>query len=1499
MKHKSRLLIIAILFLLSAQSTPLFSQNLSLPGDGKDFWVGYMYPSYNKVGNATTAGFYGAYLLISTYTNNNVTVNYFDHTSGAELLVGQYYIPARTGIQVPINIAQVIMPDAGDVALYTAIHVTALRAINVEYFSTGACSGGSFLPITTAGLGTKYVIASYNNNPGNLGLLGGFLGPSSIEVSEGFFEIIAPFNNTQVTITTNSTTMGGHAGFHSGKNPTFPNEKAASYTVNLQRGQCYLVKSASDDDGDDISGSVVESSLPVAVIAGHENAAIGGVSNRALEGRDFMVEQMYPVNMWDTTGYVMIPTKDSYPPNPDLYEGVGQNYRTFSYNNGVNINMYSGGVSGPIAMNTTRLAQPPPERFQEVYPVDFEGTNGKPFSVMMYENRNFATAAPYPAPSMITVIPMSRWRTSFLWYVPANKFETLQAYYVNIIGQTTDFSPAGGIMGSYNGGSIIPISQVLSLDQRFKGTIPNYPNLTGIRFKLQPGSYYATGPHPFMVYNYGYRALDPNFDLGDFDGDDYFFAYGLPVGMKLGGSPHMHVTIDSTCSSWNICVHDSTLGLTNQGIKSVTLMDDPTGDQFDVHPGKQFYNTRLGDSLDPDNTNEINFTGEDSDVCFSVDVINVIDSAYAPLFIVDDQGGATLVELHYKPPLVQIAPDSGKYLLMPLHDPTKPDSCQSYVFKNIAKHDPKDTGYTKNNFSLNSAALKLNNPNFKITGTVPPLPTTLRAGDSAIITVCFTPTDTTTQKDTLLLSTNCKPAPVQLIGNAGIPIIWASNHDFGGVLVDSTKCDTVGVYNIGKFPFTLTTQWVLQNMGVNFTFATVGTAPALGSNDLPITLKPGQKVLLDFCYTPHKEEHDSTVQNWGTTLQDPYKHSNKDSSILYGSGVTTGFIWDRSQQAYTVTCDDSEIVRMYLLNNATPGPFVPAALVDSVYITGPNANEFYILRNQKGFTPLRNFNLNPAESIWVDVVFKPNLAQPLPAKYAQRIAEIVATGPGEKDKIINFTGDVLHADPVVAPNIINYGQVPLGVTTTNSFLVTDTGSANLIIHSIYPLTDPIVNIKGLAPGDTIKPGELTHRAQIDMALTTYKDTCVQLIVTYETSCAAQDTITLCIAASLVQPTNTGHNYDSVFLNCRNSLDHITAFNKGSTDLTLRKIDIVDQNPAGPPQFSFTNGKQELVVDSVIHPAKNTNLGPTFNILYSPTMQGVVTDSVIVTWDSLDVNGKVAKTFYSSNVLIGYGKLEHETFSPLQATYANITANYVDVPITMKDTLPANVLANGVTFSVTYKRDLLNYVSDGGKTYPAYNGQIAPYLGADAVPVNNGDGTETITYTLQSSNAGVPITFLNPSILTMHFQVMVALDKTTPITISNAVFWGSSPTDTLCYVINDYIPAVFTPDPSCGDSTLRGWLGKIQPTRIVSLTPNPAIEGSSPILTYDVNIDNTPVTIELYNALGEHIRTVGKNVIQKKGEYNFPFGVKNMTSGLYILRIITPSSEESSEFVIQK
>ncbi|MFI5264735.1 MAG: hypothetical protein ACHQM6_09490, partial [Candidatus Kapaibacterium sp.] len=644
----------------------------------------------------------------------------------------------------------------------------------------------------------------------------------------------------------------------------------------------------------------------------------------------------------------------------------------------------------PIVKNVSRLQSPPAERDSVTCPVDFEWTNGVPFTVMMYDQRNFANSAPYPAPSMITVIPMSHWRTSFLWYVPANKFESLQGYYVNIIAQDTDLTGRNGIQASFNGGPIKPIKQVFSLEQQWKG-LPNHPELTGIRFKLYPGSYYATGPNPFMIYNFGFRGLSPNNALGSFSCDNFFFSYGSPAGLKIGsGTVHIRTTVDTRCSYWNVCVHDSTFGLPNFGIKSVSLLNDPKQDLVKATPPKVFYNTRLDDSLDPGNTGEINFLGNDSDVCFKVLVNKPIDSAYAPVFIADDQGNAIILDLHYTPPLVKLTSDSGRFLLSGLGK----DTCSRFVFYNIGP--PGSASYT-----FTSAGLKANNPNFTVTGTVPPLPAIIKPGDSLAFTACFNAKDTMLQHDTILLVNGCFSMPIDLQGSGSTPIIIADDHDFGAVIVDSTKCAPVGVKNVGNGSLILTKQWLMDNYGVNFSFP--------DSLLLPIKLKPGQKTTLTFCYTPHARKFDSTVMHWGTNLVQPYEHALKDTSIFIGRGVQAGFAWDRIVQVFvadSAVVNDSVISRIFLYNSSTDLKFGPTVHIDKVLITGKDSAEFHILDDMLGRLPLGNFDLAPGDSIWVDVVFKPDVTKPYPARYADRHADLVAQAiqPGQKDQIVNLIG---------------------------------------------------------------------------------------------------------------------------------------------------------------------------------------------------------------------------------------------------------------------------------------------------------------------------------------------------------------------------------------------------------------------------------------------------------------------------------------------------------------
>src|SRR5207244_4345599 len=108
-------------------------------------------------------------------------------------------------------------------------------------------------------------------------------GVSTFENAGGECVIIATENQTLVTITPMTTTTGGHVGARTGNGTT---GTPHPYTIELERGQCYFLKSDGSDSESDISGSLIEATKPIALISGHENAHIGGVSEHNLEGRD-------------------------------------------------------------------------------------------------------------------------------------------------------------------------------------------------------------------------------------------------------------------------------------------------------------------------------------------------------------------------------------------------------------------------------------------------------------------------------------------------------------------------------------------------------------------------------------------------------------------------------------------------------------------------------------------------------------------------------------------------------------------------------------------------------------------------------------------------------------------------------------------------------------------------------------------------------------------------------------------------------------------------------------------------------------------------------------------------------------------------------------------------------------------------------------------------------------------------------------------------------------
>ncbi|MBS1902498.1 MAG: IgGFc-binding protein [Bacteroidetes bacterium] len=963
-----------------------------LTSEGRDFYLGYVEPSFVRQTFAnTTNAYYGVYALVSSYDDAQVTVSYFDQ-NGSEHVSGTYQIAKRRSVQIPLDLSKMRMSLPGEVAEYKACHLSANRPIAVTYFSTGACAGGSYLAATTAALGKTYVIQSYRDNSDGIG------GVMTHEPSAGYFMVVGAFDGTHVQIIPSSTTAGGHAGVNCGNGAS---GTPRPFTVSLSRCQCYLVRGALDGSDCDLSNSVVIADKPVAVLAGHENVFTDGSDpnpggKHLLDARDFMIEEMLPVEYWDTMGYISIPFIDSQAP---FNAGEGDEYRFFT---GVIKELGSGGPGGSNVTINNHIRDyngigeyqiPPPQVINWMSPIDCYSTNGTKIGVAMYDQRMHGGGAPYPAPSQLTIIPKSRWKSSYLFYVPNNPFEVLQGYYVNLICNRSDFSNRKLLL-SINGGKLTPLPAGLAT-KKIYSVIPEFPELVGYTFAIGPGSYYITADtgavQPFMAYAYGNRAVDSDNNLGDMDSDDFFFSYASPSGFSMHGDSNerLSVTVDSLCARWHLCIHDSRSK--NPGIKAIEIVDDINGNR--IKPGYQYHNVRFDASVDPNGTREIALTGNDSVYCLDVWISNPFDSAYAPIYIVDNEGNGRLIELHYKKPNITIGvvpnyPNQRDSIVFP---PTRSgeSSCATMSYVNSGK--PGEP-----NIEVDNVTLLHSDGNYSITSIKPALPVMLAPGDTLAVTVCYHPQNISTRTDSfplyvdsLVVSTPCLRAPITLVGPLALPLIHATDKDFGRVVIGSSKCDSVTVRNIGNVPFTLTDTVILQSVFHNNNDFTWDASSRLNKNRLPVVLQPGQFVRVSFCFTPSVKGYDSTAVDWKTDVQGGLKDSVKAWSGLRGTGIAPGLLWDPDS---SIRMEDSSItpisdrVRVLLIQTGTSKVHLRQTLLE-----GQDAAEFQLGANKLNYYPLADLDIQVGDTIWVDVDWQADLTIPYPNKFRDRIALLVAT----------------------------------------------------------------------------------------------------------------------------------------------------------------------------------------------------------------------------------------------------------------------------------------------------------------------------------------------------------------------------------------------------------------------------------------------------------------------------------------------------------------------------
>ena len=279
--------IILILFIIGKSGT---EAQENFDSKGKDFWLTFL-PNYhnNKFSSQTKRKFGDSlYIFITSEKPTRGKIDYTDNKN--QSLTHNFTItnPAEVyTFKVSFyDIELVGQNDSGNEDLFTdqsqtvvkqSFHITSDDDITVYALNQAVTTSDAFLVLPTDVLGKNYFIMAYNSDGSN------FLQQLSWTPSQ--FGIVAIEDNTEIQIIPSS--------------PTHKSQMNVQ-NVKLNRGETYFVQSLITENNphNDLTGTEIISSNPIAVFSGHQRAKIPYDLVGESFSRDCLIEQLPPVKVW-------------------------------------------------------------------------------------------------------------------------------------------------------------------------------------------------------------------------------------------------------------------------------------------------------------------------------------------------------------------------------------------------------------------------------------------------------------------------------------------------------------------------------------------------------------------------------------------------------------------------------------------------------------------------------------------------------------------------------------------------------------------------------------------------------------------------------------------------------------------------------------------------------------------------------------------------------------------------------------------------------------------------------------------------------------------------------------------------------------------------------------------------------------------------------------------------------------------------------------------------
>lgn len=292
MKNVYTFLILFHIFALTAKSQDLIDTK------GRDFWLAFP-PNYHNIENDPIDGYTDSlYIYIVAQEPCTGVIDYTDIFGRKFSHNFQIFDPTQIyTFSLPYDYFElrgfndsgiIRQPKSSDHQCERpapqTFNIRTDKDVTVYAHQQAITTSESMTCLPTDALGTNYIVLSYNSDGSvSVGQISGSSTPSQ-------FVIIATENDTEIEIIPSV--------------PTYVN-KNNKQNIKLQKGEAYLVQAdiTQTNSKADLTGTIVKSNKPIALISGHQRSRIPVGTN--VQSRDCLLEMLPPVNAWGRNAIVV------------------------------------------------------------------------------------------------------------------------------------------------------------------------------------------------------------------------------------------------------------------------------------------------------------------------------------------------------------------------------------------------------------------------------------------------------------------------------------------------------------------------------------------------------------------------------------------------------------------------------------------------------------------------------------------------------------------------------------------------------------------------------------------------------------------------------------------------------------------------------------------------------------------------------------------------------------------------------------------------------------------------------------------------------------------------------------------------------------------------------------------------------------------------------------------------------------------------------------------